>query len=50
MNIPAELAKFLLRNMPADKPGTLSPQDAMDVAAYVDSRPRPKFNQAYRRY
>jgi thiosulfate dehydrogenase len=50
MNIPAVLAKFLLRNMPADKPGTLSPQDAMDVAAWVDSRPRPKFNQAYRNY
>jgi thiosulfate dehydrogenase len=47
---PAELAAFLLRNMPADKPGTLSAQEAMDVAAYVDSRPRGKFNRKYEKY
>jgi thiosulfate dehydrogenase len=46
----AELAAFLLRNMPADKPGTLAAQEAMDVAAYVDSRPRPKFDRKYEKY
>jgi len=29
--------------MPFDQPGTLSDQQAFDVAAYVDSRPRPDF-------
>ena len=34
-------ALFVLRNMPLDKPGTLTPQQALDVARYVDTRPRP---------
>lgn len=46
----AELAAFLLRNMPADKPGTLTAQEAMDVAAYVDGRPRAKFDRKYAKY
>jgi len=29
--------------MPFDQPATLSDQQALDVAAYVDSRPRPDF-------
>ena len=44
------LAAFLQRNMPADKPGTLEPQEAMDIAKYVDSRTRPKFSTAYAKY
>ena len=36
-------AAFVHANMPRDKPGTLTLQDALDVAAYVDSRPRRDF-------
>jgi len=36
-------AAFIHANMPRDMPGTLSLQDALDIAAYVDSRPRPDF-------
>lgn len=36
-------AAFIRRNMPYDRPGTLSDQEAFDVAAYIDSRPRPDF-------
>jgi len=34
-------ALFVLHNMPFDKPNTLTPQQALDVARYIDSRPRP---------
>lgn len=33
-------AAFIKRNMPLDKPGTLSDQEAFDVAAYITSLPR----------
>ena len=33
-------AAFIRRNMPLDKPGTMSDQDAYDVAAYITSLPR----------
>jgi len=36
-------ALFIARNMPFDRPGSLTPQQALDVARYVDSRPRPDF-------
>ena len=36
-------AAFIQDNMPFDQPGTLSDHQAFDVAAYVDSRPRPDF-------
>ena len=35
-------AAFIKTNMPFDKPGTLSEQEAWDVAAYINSQPRPK--------
>jgi thiosulfate dehydrogenase len=35
------LATFLRWNMPQDRPGSLDPQDAADIAAYVLRRPRP---------
>jgi thiosulfate dehydrogenase len=35
-------AGFIRANMPFDKPGTLSDQEAWDVAAFVDSQERPK--------
>ena len=34
---------FIRSNMPFDKPGTLSDQEAMDLAAFIASRPRPDF-------
>ncbi len=34
-------ASFVRHNMPFDKPGSLSDQDAFDVAAFVNSHPRP---------
>jgi thiosulfate dehydrogenase len=36
-------AAFIHKVMPRDRPGTLSPQQAFDVAAYINSRPRPDF-------
>jgi len=36
-------AAFIHQLMPRDKPGTLTPQQAYDVATYVTSRPRPDF-------
>ena len=36
-------AAFVHANMPRDRPGSLSLQDALDVAAFVDSRPRRDF-------
>jgi thiosulfate dehydrogenase len=36
-------ALFIQRNMPFDRPGSLTPQQALDVARFVDSRPRPDF-------
>jgi len=36
-------AEFIGGNMPFDRPGTLSDQQAFDVAAYVNAHPRPDF-------
>jgi len=36
-------AAFIRFNMPYDDPGSLSEQQAFDVAAYINSRPRPDF-------
>ncbi|MFP5329192.1 MAG: c-type cytochrome [Alphaproteobacteria bacterium] len=35
-------ARFIKANMPLDQPGTLSDQEAWDIAAYIDSKERPK--------
>jgi len=50
MNDPAKMAPFVIHNMPQNQPGTLTPQQAFDVAAYIHTKPRPKFNQAYKSY
>ena len=34
-------ASFVRHNMPLDKPGTLTDQQAFDVAAFIDGQPRP---------
>jgi thiosulfate dehydrogenase len=36
-------AAFIRYNMPFDRPGTLTDQQAFDIAAYVTSMPRPDF-------
>ena len=36
-------ASFIRYNMPADHAGTLTDQIAFDIAAFVDTRPRPDF-------
>ena len=36
-------ATFIAANMPFDQPGTLTDQQALDIAAYVTSKPRPDF-------
>ncbi|HET7565523.1 MAG TPA: c-type cytochrome [Gemmatimonadaceae bacterium] len=36
-------AAFIRHNMPYDRPGSLTDQQAFDVASYVVSRPRPDF-------
>lgn len=50
MNDPKKMAAFLAHNMPQNHPGTLTPQDAFDVASFVHTMPRPKFNEAYKGY
>src|SRR2546425_5175599 len=37
-------AAFIRENMPLDQPGTLTDQQAFDVAAHVSRRPRPDFS------
>lgn len=34
-------ASFIWHNMPQTKPGSLSPQEAFDLAAFINSHPRP---------
>lgn len=36
-------ASFIRHNMPFDNPGTLTDQEAFDVATYINTRPRPDF-------
>jgi thiosulfate dehydrogenase len=37
------MAAFLRRNMPYDRPGSLTDQQAYDLAAYVNGQPRPDY-------
>ena len=50
MDKPEKMAAFLIHNMPQNHPDTLTPQDAFNVAAFVHTMPRSKFNQAYKGY
>jgi thiosulfate dehydrogenase len=47
MNQPAKMAAFIVNNMPQNKPGTLTPQEAFDVASYIASKPHSPYNHAY---
>ena len=43
MNRIRTITAFIRRNMPRDRPGSLSDAEAINVAAYITSRPRPDF-------
>lgn len=45
-----KMAAFVRYNMPQNAPGKLTAQEAYDVAAYVNSKPRPRMNPAYEKY
>ena len=45
-----KMAAFVLHNMPQSSPGSLTAQQAIDVAAYVHSQPRPKLDPANSKY
>ena len=47
---PAKMAAYVIHNMPQTHPGILTPQQSYDVAAYIHTKPRPKFNEAYKSY
>ena len=47
MSKVAKMAAFVKANMPATSPGSLSVQQAYDVAAYVNSKPRPLFKSSH---
>lgn len=47
MNQPKKMAAFVLRNMPQNKPSSLTPQEAFDVSSYITSKPHPAYNHDY---
>ncbi len=50
MNGISKMAAFVKHNMPQNRMGILSAQEAYDVSAYIHAQPRPVFNQAYKRF
>jgi thiosulfate dehydrogenase len=50
MNRVHTMAAFVQHNMPQNRMGILSPQDAFDVSAYIHAQPRPAFNQAFKSF
>jgi thiosulfate dehydrogenase len=44
MNEIGKMAAFVQHNMPKSSPGSLTSQQAYDVAAYVHSQPHPRFD------
>lgn len=47
MNQVKKMAAFVLRNMPQSAPGSLTPQQAYDVSAFVASKPHSHYNSTY---
>lgn len=45
-----KMAAFVQHNMPQNRMGILSAQDAYDVSGFIHSKPRPAFNQAYKHF
>jgi thiosulfate dehydrogenase len=50
MNTVTKMAAFVQQNMPQNRKGGLTAQEAYDVAAYIHMQPRPAFNKAYAHY
>jgi thiosulfate dehydrogenase len=50
MNDVQKMAAFVQHNMPQNRMGNLTAQEAVDVAAYIHARPRPQFDPAYRNF
>ena len=50
LNRTENMAEFLFHNMPQNRPGTLTAQQSFDIATYIHTMPRPKFNEAYKGY
>lgn len=46
----SKMARFVQYNMPQNRRGILSAQDAYDVSAFIHTKPRPRFNPAYKKY
>ena len=46
MSHVSRMASFIRYNMPADKPGSLTDQEAYDIAAWVLTHPRPRFDRS----
>ena len=45
-----KMAAFVKHNMPQNRMGILTAQEAWDVAAFIHQQPRPAFNQAYKHF
>ena len=45
-----KMAAFIQHNMPQNRMGILSPQDAFDVSSFIHQQPRPSFNQEYKKF
>jgi thiosulfate dehydrogenase len=43
-----KMAAFVQHNMPQNRMGSLTAQEAYDVAGFIHAQPRPKFNEAYK--
>jgi thiosulfate dehydrogenase len=50
MNSIPKMAAFVQHNMPENRKGILSHQEAYDVSAYIHSQIRPAFNPEFARY
>jgi thiosulfate dehydrogenase len=50
MNQLPRLAAFIQSNMPENRPGRLSLQEAYDLAAFIHAQSRPAMNPAYAHY
>ena len=45
-----KMAAFVQHNMPQNRMGILSPQEAYDVSAFIHAQPRPVFNPEYKHF
>ncbi len=50
MNGIPKMAAFIQHNMPQNRMGILSPQQAYDVAAFIHNQPRPAFHEEYKNF